>query len=777
MRFVGRSVASPADVGLLRGDARFIADLDDPVLAGAAHVVFVRSPFAHATLTSVDVSEARRAPGVVGVIAASDHQVFPRHSVFPQYFDATYAMPILAEGKVRYAGEPVAAVIAETHEQAVDAAELVEVDYDPLPAVIDPNDALADHVLLFGPGAAVRRKSPHGPDAPTSNTVMVHDTPHDASAFEHEVVVRQRFWNPRQVPTPIETHGQACAWDEVGDLHVFASTQRPHGFREQLGDLYDLDLHRIHVTAPAVGGGFGGKVSRTQEEHALPEIARQVGRPVRWIQTRSEYFQGATQGRGEQVDFVLAGSADGRIHALRGDVLKDSGAYLGVGGNLPSRFNSHGASGPYDIAHVEFGSISVVTNAPQISAFRGAGRAPYLAALERIIDMYAADIGMDPAEVRRRNLVRPEQMPFRAVTGVVYDEADYPGDLGAALALAGYDDLRREQAERRTRGDDLQLGIGVATYHLMTVGGGGENAVVRVEPDGSATVISGSTSQGHGHDATWAQIAADELGIDIERISVLEGSTHMIDDGVGAVGSRSMQTAGVAIQKASRGLIADARAVAARLLEAAVVDIEFVARGASDSGGRFHVAGVPARSVGWIEVGRAAADDGDPLMCGEFHEVGDNNSFPSGCHLAVVEVDIPTGKVALRDFVGVDDVGVRVNPRLVEGQLHGGIAAGISQALGEVMQYDADGNPLTTNLSDYGMATTDVLPSFRLEVSATPTSFNELGAKGVGESGTIGSVPAVHNAVIDALAHLGVRHLDIPCTPMRVRYAIEDAFG
>jgi carbon-monoxide dehydrogenase large subunit len=772
--YVGKSMGRPEDPAFLQGTSTYLADLAAGRFPGLLEAVFVRSPFGHARILGIETAAAAAAPGVRAVLTAADHEVFPAGSVFPDWFPPEFAQPILGEGTVRFAGEPVAVVVADSVAAAVDAAELVEVDWDPLPGVIDVEHARSDETVLFevGGGARIRGGAP-APGGGT-NVVLVHETEHDDAKFDAEVVVDTTVWNPRQLPTPIEPYGQITWWDGPS-LHVEASTQRPHGFRDDLAALYDMDPDLIHVHTPAVGGGFGGKVSRSAAERALPMVARSVGAPVRWVQTRSEYFQGATQGRGERIELRLAGTADGRITALRGEVLKDSGAYPGVGANLPSRFNSHGAGGPYDIAHVEFSSVSVVTNAPQISAFRGAGRGPYLAALERAVDRFAAAVGLDPAEVRRRNLVRPEQMPFRAATGVVYDEADYPGDLERVLALAGYDTLRAEQAERRSRGDDVLLGVGIASYHHMTVGGGSEEARVEIEADGSATVYTGTTSQGHGHDATWAQIAADVLGIPIEQVRVSEGSTDDTPTGVGAVGSRSMQTAGVAIHTASTELVDRARSIAAAQLEAAVEDVTCsIEAGVA----RFHVAGVPAVAIGWEAIAGEVA--GDParreeLICGEIHDVGENNSFPSGAHVAVVEIDSLTGGVVLRDFFGVDDCGVRVNPMIVEGQLHGGIASGVAQVLGEVMRYDEDANPLTTNFITYPAASIDQFPQFTLAASSTATSFNVLGAKGVGESGIIGSVGATHNAIVDALAHLGVDDVPLPCTPDVVWHSIRNA--
>lgn len=782
-RYTGRSIERAEDVALLRGSANFVGDLTPPQVGGEdaptawAHVAFVRSPYAHARIASIDVDEATSAPGVFAVVTADDHDVVPLGALAVDDFSPRYAIPVLAESIARFVGEPVVAVVAETEALAVDAAEHVIVDWDPLDVVVDVNDALEDQVVLFSPESRARsRRADDG--SPATNLVAHHEEAHDEAAFCGDVEVSGRFWNPRQVPSPIEAYAQACWWDGAGDLHVWSATQRPHGFRDQLASLYELESDRVHVTAPEVGGGFGGKVSRTAEEHLLPHLARVVGRPVRWTQTRNEYFLGATHGRAEQIDLRLSATTDGRMVALRTDMVKDAGAYPTVGATLPSRYTAPSASGPYDIAHVEFEARSVVTNAPQVSAFRGAGRAPFISALERLVDIYAHRIGLDPAEVRRRNLVRRDQMPFAAATGAVYDEADYVGDLDKALEAADYAALRAEQAERRARGAVVQLGIGMAAYHHLTVGRGGtEEARVEITDDGGARVFTGSTSQGQSHDVAWAQIAADALGMPIDRVVVLEGSTSHTASGVGAVGSRSLQTAGMAIKTASATIVDRARRVAAELLEAAVDDIEVsVVEGAVGPDARFHVAGVPSVSVGWREVAtRVKASESDELVCGEVHDVGDGASFPSGAHVAVVEVDIETGKVVLRRFVGFDDVGVRINPMVVEGQLHGGIASGLSHVLGEEMRYDADGNPLTTNFADYPLATADQLPPFELHAAAVPTSFNSLGVKGVGESGTVGATPALHNAVVDAVLHLGVEHIELPCTPQRVWNAIQNA--
>ena len=580
------------------------------------------------------------------------------------------------------------------------------------------------------------------------------------------VVVTLDVMNPRQSPAPIEARSMTCWWSsDRSRLTVWATTQRPHGARNELSRLYGVDPSSVVVMTPDVGGGFGGKNSRTAEEWVLPFLAREVGRPVTWVEDRSEYLAGATQGRGERFELVLGGTTDGTITGLRVDMVKDCGAYPITGAVLPGAYTAPNASGPYAIAHVEFTARCVVTNQAPISAFRGAGRAPLIAALERLVDRYAQTIGVDPAEVRRRNLVEPARMPYDTPTGGCYDDADYPAGLERALAVVDYDRLRSEQAARRTAHSTRPLlGIGIGCYNHMTVGGGGEEASVTILPGGGARVITGSTTQGHGHDVTWAQLTSDVLGIPVERIEVVEGRTNLIASGVGAVGSRSLQTAGVAVHRSATAVLDRAVGVVAELLEAAPSDVVL-----DRPTGRFQVVGTPARSVGWVEIATAAGESPESeLSCGELYDTEGRNTYPSGTHVAVVEVDPETGRASVRRLVAVDDAGTVVNPTIVEGQLHGGIAAGLGQVLGETVRYDAAGNLVTATFLDYGMATIDELPLFEIALDAVPTSFNELGVKGVGESGTIGATAALQNAIVDAIAHLGVTHIDLPCTPERV---------
>lgn len=763
----GQRIARSEDHDFLTGAAKYVADLSEPELAGAAAVTFVRSTLGHARFTVVDVEAARSADGVLAVVTADDHEIVPI-GPFAENMHAMFTQPLLAEKRVRYVGEPIVAIVAETIEAAVDAAELVVIDYEPLPAVVDAYDALSDRVVIFDGADTARTRAAVAPWQPTNTVFSVPAVAVDDARFAAaEVSVTLRVRNPRQSPAPIETRAMACVW-QGDELLVWSATQVPHGYAGKLADLYDLPLENIRVIAgPNVGGGFGGKTSRSPAERLMPHLARITGRPVQWMDTRSEYLAAATQSRAEHIDITLAGDADGRFTALRMHMVKDAGAYPGVGARLPGPYSAPMAGGAYDIDHIEFGFDIVVTNAPQVGAFRGAGRAPLIDALERAVDEFARVAGLDPADVRRQNLIRPEQMPYATPLGGVYDEANYPADLQTALDAAGYPGLRQQQAERRATGDRRQLGIGIGCYLHLTGGGGGEEASVTMQTDGTATLVTGSTSQGHGHVTTWAQIAADVLGLPIDSIRVVEGDTAAIGSGSGAVGSRSAQTAGIAIHNAAEKAVERGRNIAAQLLEAAEADVVFeVGRS------QFEVRGTPARGVSWVDVATAAASNGDPITCGDFFDP-ETGVVPSGSHIAVVEVDTDTGATTVLRFIAVDDAGLRINPTIVEGQIHGGIAVGIAQALGEEMVYDANGTLLTSNFVDYAVIPIDWVPQYELIASETRTSRNQLGIKAVGESGPVGATAAVHNAVLDAIAHLGVAHIDIPCHPERVWRALQ----
>ncbi|MFP5320662.1 MAG: xanthine dehydrogenase family protein molybdopterin-binding subunit [Acidimicrobiia bacterium] len=754
MSILGNRVLRTEDPKFLTVGGSYVADLDHPLLEGALHVVFVRSMVAHGTITGIDVDDARQAPGVVAVLTGEDLGDKEPLPLAVPLLNPQQAQPALARGKVRFVGEALAAVVAETREAAVDAAELVWADIEPLPAVVTPEQSLAGDALLF--------------EDCGNNLAVELLFGSDDSAFEGcEVVIEHDFVNQRVAGCPLEVRSAAAAWD--GDRLVqFASTQAPHGVKGTLAAWYGLDEAKVRVVAPDVGGGFGPKIGAYAEEVLLGWIAQQVGRPVRWTETRSENMVAMGQGRGQWHTVKLGGTRDGKVTAYRLDVVQDAGAYPALGAFLPFMTRVM-ASGVYDIPNVQFNARSVLTNTTPTVAYRGAGRPEATAAIERAMDLYAAEIDMDPAEVRRRNLVPADAFPYTTPTDTVYDVGDYERSLDLALEAAGYDELRAEQARRRESGDPRQLGIGVCVYVEVTAGpqAGGEYGRVVVHDDGSATAYTGSSAHGQGHDTSFAMLVADQLGIPMEKVSVRHGDTDEVARGVGTFGSRSLQLGGSAIHAASGQVLDRARELAADLLEADPADVEL------DRGnGAFHVAGAPAVSKSWAEVAAAAGPGG---LEAETDFQAESPTFPFGAHVAVVEVDTETGLARLVRMITCDDAGTVLNPLLVEGQRHGGIAQGVAQALYEWVRYDEDGNPQTTNLADYTMVSAAELPSFELVTMETPTPINPLGAKGIGESGTIGSTPAVQSAVCDALAPLGVRHVDMPCTPERIWEAVRAA--
>lgn len=756
MSILGNRVVRVEDPRLLTIGGTYCADVRDPRLDGAVHATFVRSTSAHATITSVDVAEARRMPGVVDVVVGADVDLAP----IPGMANPAMARPYLAVDRVRFVGEPVAVVLSATPEQGLDAAETVLVDYEPLPAVVDPVAALEGDTTLF-PDVGTNLVVSFGADGdPTGD---------DDVLAACEVVVRQRIVNQRLAACPLEVRSSAAAWVD-GRLNVWCSTQNAHGVRDALAGGYGLDPADVVVIAPDVGGGFGAKVGAHPEDLLLGWLARRCGRPVRWLETRSENMVSMSQGRAQVQDVVIGGTSDGTIEAYRLSVVQDTGAYPGLGAVLPF-LTGVMASGTYAIPSVEARSRSVVTTTTPIVAYRGAGRPEASAAIERAVDLFAAEIGLDAADVRRRNLLAPFDEPHTTPTGATYDCGDYPEALERVLAAAGYDELRAEQRRRRDAGDRFALGIGLATYVEVTAGpqGGEEYARVEVLDDGTAAVYTGSSPHGQGHATAFAMVASDRLGIPLDRISVVHGDTDRIPRGVGTFGSRSLQLGGSAVRDASTALVDRARRVAADLLEAAVEDVVL-----DRETGAFHVAGAPAVGRGWSEVATAARAAGEPLVV-EDDFTAAQPTFPSGAHLAVVEVDTETGDARLVRFVAGDDAGRILNPLLAEGQRHGGIAQGVAQALYEQVVHDAAGNPLTATFVDYAFASAAELPSFELVDVETPTWVNALGAKGIGESGTIGATPAVQNAVCDALAHLGVRHVDMPCTPERIWRALRAA--
>jgi carbon-monoxide dehydrogenase large subunit len=759
MSILGNRVRRVEDPRFLTAGLTCVADLradDEPLLAGAAAVTFVRSTAAHARLVAVDVDEARHRPGVLAVLTATDLDLpAPPARRGPA---GHMARPLLAVDRVRFVGEPVAIVVTETAAQGVDAAEAVWVELDPLPALVDVAEAATDDRLLF-------------PEAGT-NTAMALDAGEvDPDLFAScEVVVRVRVASPRLAACPLEVRAAACGWDR-GRIVVWTSTQAAHGVRAKVAERYGLDESAVRVVAPDVGGGFGAKMAPYPEELVLPFVSGVVGRPVRWVETRSENMVAMAHGRAQVLHATLGGRSDGTFEAYRLEVLQDAGAYPDIGASLPYMTRLM-AQGVYDIGRVECTTRSVVTTTTPVGAFRGAGRPEATQAVERAVDRFAAAIGADPAEVRRRNLIAAIAFPFTTATGAVYDCGDYEQSLDRALGAAGYEALRAEQRARREAGDVVQLGIGLCVYVEITAGPGRnekEYARVEVLGEGRAVVYTGSSSHGQGHDTAWSMLVSDRTGIPIDRIEVVHGDTDAVPEGVGTFGSRSLQVGGSAVVEGTETVVERARGIAAWLLGAdgSMVELD-TATGAFGVAG----AGPGSPSVGWAEV--AAAVEGRGLSAAVTYSAT-APTYPFGAHVAVVEVDTETGQVRLFRHVACDDAGRILNPMLAEGQRHGGIAQGVAQALVEEVRYDGDGNPLTSTFADYGVISAPELPSFELVAMQTPTPLNALGAKGIGESGTIGATPAVHGAVLDALGPLGVTHLDPPCTPERVWSAIEEA--
>ena len=753
MSILGNRVPRKEDPKFLTIGGTYVADipLDNP-----AWVTYVRSSMAHARITELDVDDARKAPGVIAVVTGDD--VVDDLGLWPNemaMLPEAMRRPWLATGTVRFVGESIAAVISETRGAGVDAAELVFVDYDPLTAVIDPAASLAGDTILH-------------PDAGTNLAWEVESRRHTADFSDCEVVVKQRIVNQRVAPCPLEVRSAASQWGDDGRLTHWASSQGPHPVRDSLAKIYGIAKDQVRVISRMSAAGSAPRAAAIRMNSCCRgSRAASAGR-CDGSRRAPESMLGLGHGRGQIQEVAIGGARDGRITAYSLGVVQDAGAYPSMGAVLPWMTRTM-LTGVYDLPNAQFSSKSVLTTTTPTTAYRGAGRPEAAAAIERAVDMFAAEIGMDPAEVRRRNMVAADAFPFTNAMGTTYDSGNYAGALDLVLEAAGYDELRAEQRARREAGGAKQLGIGLSVYVEITGGGpSSEFGSIEVKPDGSVLAMTGTSPHGQGHVTSWAMLISDRLGIPIDRIEVVHGDTDLVPTGGTTGGSRSLQVGGVAMHQAA-GVLADkAREQAADLLEADLDDVVLDA-----SAGRFHVAGTPAVSRTWQDVGTAAvAGDAGALRVEHvFNSTG--ATYPSGAHLAVVEVDIETGQVALIRMVAVDDAGRILNPLIAEGQVHGGLAQGIAQALLEEMVYDADGNPLTSNFADYAFISATELPSFETIHLETPTPLNELGAKGIGESGTIGATPAVQNAVVDAVSHLGVRHIDMPCTAERVWRAIK----
>ena len=747
---LGNAVTRKEDPGLLTGSNDYVDDLD----IESAQIVFVRSTMAHASLLEVDTSEAVNMPGVLAVYTSDNLGMDAINQ--SEFMDPSMNRPPLAVGRVRFVGDIVAAIVAESHSQAVDAAEQVIVDYDPLPANADIEAALGDGADILWEGAE-------------SNVCFAIGNEYDGPDVNEgaDAVVSQRIVTQRLAGVPMEPNG-CVAIPEGDSMTFYASTQTAHGLRDGLAPSIGLDPENLRVVAPWVGGGFGPKAGLYIEHILCAKAAQELNTPVKWTDQRGEHMLAMAQGRAMVMNAELGVNNDGSIVGLKARVVADAGAYPAIGAILPM-LTMQLSQAVYNIPAIDFFAQSVVTNTTFIGAYRGAGRPEATQMVERILDKAANAIGMDPAELRRKNYLQPDAFPLTTLVGANYDSGEYERSLDAVLEASGYADLRAEQARRRESDDPKLLGIGVSSYVEVTapIGLHVEYGSCEINDDGSATIKVGTSSHGQGHDTAFSMIVNDVLGIPMDEVNHVDADTEEVARGAGTLGSRSLQAGGSAIYEASQVVLEKGKQLAASLLEASAEDI-VVGEGA------LQVAGVPAKSISWADLASAAVEQ--EIEGGLAHELdfdGSDATYPFGSHVAVVEIDRETGEVDLLRHIAVDDCGTILNPMLVNGQQHGGIAQGIAQALWEHVQYDEDANPVTASLMDYLMPSAAELPSFEVSNTETASPRNPLGAKGIGESGTIGSTPAVHNAVCDAVAHLGVEHVDMPCTPQTVWQALQ----
>ena len=763
---LGNPVQRKEDPGLLTGANHYVDDLD----VDAARVAFVRSPEAHAEITSIDTSEAASMPGVAAVYTSENlpMDAFQGFPMMPPDFNR----PPLAAGRVRFVGDMVAAVVAETQAQANDAAEAVYVEYSPLPVVSDFERAADPDSPVVWDGQASNVCFPFaipGPDEETGERPGI-----DALAGADHVV-SERIVTQRLAGAPMEPNGCVAVPGDDGSMTLHLSVQNAHSQHEALAPALGVEPDKLRVTAPWVGGGFGPKAAVYPEYIVVGKAAQALGRPTRWAENRTENMLSMVQGRAMVMNAEMGVRNDGSIVGLKANVIADAGAYPIIGAILPM-LTGMLSQAVYDIPVIDYQSATVITNTTPIGAYRGAGRPEATQMVERILDKAAAAIGMDPAEIRRKNYLQPDAFPTALQTGVSYDSGEYEQALDAVLEASGYADLRAEQQARRDAGDSKLLGIGVSSYVEITapVGLHVEYGSTEVHEDGTASIRVGTSSHGQGHDTAFSQIVEGVLGIPMDQVTHYDADTAEVPSGAGTLGSRSLQTAGSAVYLSSQAVLEKGKQLAAHLLEASADDIVVAEGGLA-------VAGVPTSSVSWADIAKLANDDSarpsglEAGLMAEENFDGTDSTFPFGSHVAVVEVDRDTGEVELVRHVAVDDCGTIMNPLIVNGQQHGGIAQGVAQALYEHVEYDGDGQPRNPSLGDYLVPSAAELPSFEVSNTETASPRNPLGAKGIGESGTIGSTPAVHNAVCDAVAHLGIGHIDMPCSPQNVWRALQNA--
>ncbi len=777
---VGTGLKRKEDARLVTGNTNWT---DNIQLPGMQYMAFLRSPMAHARITRIDVTPALSKPGVVAAFSAKEigDKLGSQPCVWPVTDDIKIpSYPALATDEVRFVGECVAVVVASDRYAAADALEAIEVDYEPLPAVVDMRAAIADGADLVHSDMGTN----------SSYTWKLNGGDYAAAKAKADRVFTRQYVNQRLIPMPMEPRAVVAApTGSDGELTLWTSTQIPHIVRVLLALTAGIPEHKLRIIAPDVGGGFGSKLQFYREETIAAVVALEIGRPVKWVETRSENAQATHHGRDQLQEIEVAITNEGKILGMRVDLLANMGAYMMIitpGIPILGAWMYHSI---YKMEAYDFTCTGVFTTTTPTDAYRGAGRPEATFAVERLMDDLAAELKMDPLELRKMNWIENHEFPYESISGMTYDSGNYEAATEKAVAMFDYDGLRAEQKQRRESGDTMQLGIGISTFTEMCglapsrvlsalkyVAGGWEHSTIRVLPTGKVEVVTGTSPHGQGHVTAWSQIAADQLGVDPDDVTVIYGDTQSSPYGMDTYGSRSLVVGGMAVVAAAEKVVEKARVIAAHMLEADPGDLEFV-------DGAFGVKGSPGTTKTIQEIAFAAftshdlPDGVEPTLQGVSTVDPQSFSFPHGTHLCAIDVDTETGMSKIRKYVCVDDIGNVVNPMIVEGQVHGGLAQGIAQALYEEAVYDDAGNLVTGSLVDYLVPAAPDLPFFDTDRTVTPSTTNPLGVKGVGEAGTIASTPAVVNAVVDALRHLGVQDVRMAMTPERVWRAIQDAQG
>jgi aerobic carbon-monoxide dehydrogenase large subunit len=773
---IGKARVRKEDTRLVTGQTNWT---DNIQLPGMLHMAFARSPYAHARITRVDLSAARSMPGVVAAFSGADFAgeqgslpcAWPvtEDTVIPDH-------PPMATDEVRYVGEAVACVVARNRYEAADAAAAIDVDYEPLPPVLDMRAALADDSPKV-----------HAAGNKSFEWSLVNGDV-DAAFRDAPVVIERNYRQQRLIPTAMEPRAVVCA-PSGNEFTIWSATQIPHIVRTMLALVTGISEQELRVIAPDVGGGFGSKLQVTAEEVLTLLAARKLHKPVKWTESRSEGNLTIHHGRDQWQRIRIAAERDGKLRGMSADLLADMGAYLMLVTPGVPLLGAFMFNGIYKMDAYSFRCTGVFTTKMPTDAYRGAGRPEATFAIERTMDELAAELGMDPMELRQRNWITHDEFPYTTVAGLTYDTGNYEAATARALQMFGYEELRKEQEQRRASSDPVQLGIGISTYtemcglapsrllgQLRYAAGGWEHASVRMLATGKVEVVTGASAHGQGHETAWSQIVADALGVPFEDVRILHGDTLVSPKGMDTYGSRSLTVGGIAVSRACDKVVEKAKVIASAMLEAPPEEIEF-------SGGTFRARGGSGASTTIQDIAFAAfhahdlPDGVEPSLDADATFDPENFSYPHGTHLCATEVDTDTGKVTIRSYVAVDDAGVVVNPLIMEGQVHGGIAQGIGQALFEDAVYDDEGNLLTTTMADYLVPSAADLPSLDTDHTQTPATSNPLGVKGIGEAGTIASTPAVVNGIIDALRPMGVRDITMPCTPQRVWRAIQAARG